>query len=99
MRLYRCAQSCNGLECMGVAIDGCCLYRRHTDRCGIHRRDDDAVKDDITTEKVERCKGPLQAQCREKDLSKYKGKTQNRNTHFVDVEVCERDVRVDGCRQ
>ena len=29
----------------------------------------------------------------------YKGKTQNRNTHFVDVEVCVRDVRVDGCRQ
>ena len=38
----------------------------------------------------------------EESLSKaaaYKGKTQNRNTHFVDVEVCVRDVRVDGCRQ
>ena len=50
MRMYRCAQSCNRLECMGIAVDGCCLYRRHTDHCGIHRRDDDAVKDYITTD-------------------------------------------------
>ena len=31
-------------------------------------------KDDITTEKVERCKGPLQAQCREKTYPNIRGK-------------------------